>query len=583
MTQSILQNTWSLRESDESLSKRYMDVFGLTEIEARLVTMLNLEEGEVQDFLDPKMRNLMPDPFHLKDMEKGVTRAIQAIDKGEKICIFGDYDVDGATSSALIKKFMHNIGTEIDIYIPDRMKEGYGPTISAMKKLKERGINLIITVDCGSMSHGAIEFATKEGMDVVIIDHHICIEKLPTAQAIINPNRLDETSKYGHLAAVGVSFLFVVGLMQSLKKKGFFKEKEEPNLMDFLDIVALGTVCDVVPLKGLNRAFVRQGLKIMAQRKNIGLNALCDSARLDQMPSTYHLGYVLGPRINAGGRVGESYLGSALLSSNSKIEAEDLAAKLEEYNIERRSVEANIIDIALDMASKQKDDNSIFVYGNWHPGVIGIVAGKLKEIHQKPVIVGSLIDGVCKASCRSIPGIDFGTILGLAKQENLVSEGGGHAMAAGFTTSEDLIDDLKSFLNESFSKHKKDMEKGRQKHYELELTSDALSMDLYHKIENLGPFGAGNKEPMVRIDDLYVLRSHIVGEKHISVMLACSNGGYKGRAIFAISFNSVGTDLENILMAAKKSNISVIGQIKEYNRHGQSHPQLVISDVISLC
>lgn len=580
MYNSVLENTWSLKAVDIGTVQRYMQLFDITEVEARLIVMRGIEEKEVSDFLDPKMRKLIPDPLHLKDMDKAIERTCQAIEKGQKICVFGDYDVDGATSSALIKKSLKAIGTEIDIYIPDRMKEGYGPTPSAMEKLSKKGINLVITVDCGSMSHDAIDKANELGIDVIIIDHHICADKLPDAIAVINPNRLDEKSEYTYLAAVGVSFLFIVGLMGALKKKGAFNGKEEPNLMDLIDIVALGTVCDVMPLIGLNRAFVKQGLKIMANRKNIGLNALSDRANINQKPNTYHLGYVLGPRINAGGRVGESYLGSSLLSTDSQIEAEELAAKLEEFNIERRAIESNIVDEALDMAKAQAEDSLIMVYGNWHPGVIGVVAGKLKEIYQKPVVVGSLIDGICKASCRSIYGIDFGTTLAEAKLQGLVSEGGGHAMAAGFTTTEERIDDLKCFLNKRFSVYSEAIAKGKLKEYDLDLVSDALSISLYNKIQNLGPFGAGNREPLVKIDGLYVLKAHIVGEKHISCMLACSRGGYRGKAIYAIAFSSIGTSLEQILLAAHPSNISVIGQIKEYHKHGESHPQLVISDLV---
>lgn len=580
MYNSVLENSWSLKDANPSLVERYIHLFEITEIEARIIAMRGLKEEEVPDFLEPKMKNLMPDPMHLKDMDKAIERTIDAIEKGQKICVFGDYDVDGATSSALIKKVLRSIGTEIDIYIPDRMKEGYGPSAFAMDKLKEKGIELVITVDCGSMSHGAIERANEIGIEVIIIDHHICTDKLPEAVAIVNPNRLDETSKYTYLAAVGVSFLFIVGLMGALKKKDFFKDKEEPNLMDLLDIVALGTVCDVMPLKGLNRGFVKQGLKIMPQRKNIGLNALADSANINQKPSTYHLGYVLGPRINAGGRVGESYLGSSLLSTDSKMEAEEIAAQLEGFNIQRREIESGIVDEAMAMAGSQEQDSLIMVYGNWHPGVIGVVAGKLKEQHQKPIVVGSLIDGICKASCRSIYGIDFGTTLAEAKLQGLVTEGGGHAMAAGFTTTEDKIEDLRAFLNKEFSKKSDAISEAKVKEYDLDLVSDALSMDLYHKIQNLGPFGAGNREPLVKVDNLYVLRAHIVGEKHISCMFACSRGGYKGKAIYAIAFNSIGTALEQVLLAAHPSNISIIGQVKEYSPHGQSHIQIVISDLV---
>lgn len=582
MTKSVLNNQWKLKESPSKLVELYHRKYDLSEIEARILAMRQIDEDELEDFLDPKLRNLLPDPMHLKDMDKGLELASKAVLESKKICIFGDYDVDGATSSALLKRTFRSLGNEVDIYIPDRMKEGYGPNVNAMQKLSKDGTDLIITVDCGSMSHDAIEEAKRLGMDVIIIDHHICSDALPKADAIINPNRLDETSKYNYLAAVGVSFLFAVGLVSFMKKQNFFKKNDlqEPDLLEFLDIVALGTVCDVMPLKGLNRAFVKQGLKVMSKRGNIGLKALADRAGIDRELSCYHLGYVLGPRINAGGRVGESYIGSKLLSCMDESEAEKLAEQLEQFNMQRREIESSIIDIALTKALEQKDDSCIMVSGKWHPGVIGVVAGKLKEMYERPVVVASIIDGVAKASCRSIHGIDFGSTLAEAKLQGIVEEGGGHAMAAGFTAREDRLGELKFFLDEAFSKHNDKIEESKIKEYEIEITSSGLSLELHNSIHSLAPFGAGNAEPVLRVDNLFVLRAHVVGEKHISLMLSPDSSGFKGKTLYAIAFNAMGTPLEEILFSKIPHNLSAIGKIKPYHRNGIVHPQLIIDDLI---
>ncbi|MGV2432401.1 MAG UNVERIFIED_CONTAM: single-stranded-DNA-specific exonuclease RecJ [Rickettsiaceae bacterium] len=582
MYKSITNKTWRLKDVSNADITRYMNAFGLSEIEARLIAMRGIKFDEIPDFLEPKLRNLLPDPFHLLDMDKAVNRIIEAIKSDQKICIFGDYDVDGATSSALLKKILHDIGIEADIYIPDRMKEGYGPSPLAMYKLHEKGIKLVITVDCGAMAYDAVNKANEIGLDVIIIDHHICADILPKALAVINPNRLDERSEYKYLAAVGVSFLFAVGFVKQLKAIKYFEEKsiEEPKLLDYLDIVALGTVCDVMPLIGLNRAFVKQGLKTLAMRKNIGLRALADRAAIDTKPSCYHLGFILGPRINAGGRVGESYIGSRLLSSNCEIESLELAGKLEEFNEQRKYIELQIVQDAINMASIQADHNFIMVSGHWHPGVIGVVAGKLKENYQKPVAVVSVIDGIAKASCRSVPGVDFGSALAQAKLMGLVEVGGGHAMAAGFTTTEDKLERLKEFLNQEFTKHQHHIEANSIKEYDLEITSSGMSIELHDQINNLGPFGNGNNEPLVKVDNLYVLKAHIVGQKHISCILAIDRNGYKSKSLYAIAFNAVGTPIEQILLSTSPLNISAIGHLKIYHRNGEMHPQLVISDLI---
>ncbi len=580
MYRSVKNKTWRIKEVAPSEVSRFMQKFAISEIEARLLLLREVKEEMIEHFLDPKLRNLMPDPYHLLDMDKAVDRAVDAIGKGEAICIFGDYDVDGATSSALLRRMFNALSADVQVYIPDRMKEGYGPTSGAMDRIKQDGSKLVITVDCGAMAFEAIDHAVDIGLDVIVIDHHIGAEKLPKAVAVINPNRLDEQTSYKYLAAVGVSFLFAIGLVARLREKGFFKNREEPNLMEYLDLVALGTVCDVMPLIGLNRAFVKQGLKILAQRKNIGLKTLADIACLDSLPTTYHLGFLLGPRINAGGRVGESHLGSLLLSTNCEIEALEIAKKLEDFNLQRRAIEAEIVEEAIQLAEAQAENNFIMISGYWHPGVIGIVAGKLKEIHQRPVAVVSMINGVGKASCRSINGIDFGSKLAEAKLKGLIEVGGGHAMAAGFTVSEDRLEKLKEFLEEEFGKYREVIEDNRTLQYDLELTSDGVSIGLHDQIDSLAPFGNGNPEPTVKVDGLFVLKAYIVGEKHISCLLASDRSSYQSKAIRAIAFNAVGTAVGDALLSPTPKLLSVIGYLKIQHRNGDTYPQLVINDLL---
>lgn len=576
--QSVTGRIWTSKEVPTNLISTIMNNHNVSELQARLILSREKNLNLIGHFLEPKIKNLMKDPYLLLDMEKAVQRTLKAIDNKEKICVYGDYDVDGATASALLRRLLEAYKANVIVYIPDRMKYGYGLSENALKEIKSQGVSLIIIVDSGSMAHDTIEIGNKMGIETIVIDHHLTISKLPNAVAVINPNRLDETTEYKYLAAVGVAFLFAVAIDREMKALG---KSGDINLIDMIDIVALGTVCDMMPLIGLNRAFVKQGLKVLGTRKNIGMRALCDIANINSSPTCYHLGFVLGPRINAGGRVGESYLGSKLLSTSCEIEAMEIAQKLEEFNNERKRLEADIVEEAKLLAELQNDRHLILVSGNWHPGVIGVVAGKLKEAFSKPVAVVSSIDGICKASCRSVEGVDFGGALAEAKLLDLVIVGGGHAMAAGFTTTEDKLESLGNFLNEKFTKHQEAIERSKITYYEIELTSSAISEILYQEINALGPFGQGNPEPIIKIDGLFVLKAHIVGEKHINCLLAGDRGSYKGKALKAICFNAIGTALEKYLISKTPNVISAIGKIQIQHYNGNSYPQLVITDIIS--
>ncbi|MFT6259329.1 MAG: single-stranded-DNA-specific exonuclease, partial [Rickettsiales bacterium] len=415
--QSILKKTYQPTPVDERLALAIHQRLGVALSVARVLAGKNLIDSgdsdfsQIENFLNPTIKSSLPNPFDLLDMDKAVEKIISTIKDNKKITVFGDYDVDGATSSALLKRFFASIGVDIGIYIPDRALEGYGPNVDALLNLKKQGTDLVITVDCGTVSFAPLEAAKKVGLDVIVIDHHIGAFEKPEAIAIINPNRLDEKFPDKHLAAVGVSFLLAVAVNKELRESGFYTQNNlsQPNLLNLLDLVALGTVCDVMSITGVNRAFVSAGLKIMKNRSNIGIRALFDAANLDEEPSSYHLGFVLGPRINAGGRVGKSDLGARLLSSNNEDEVKKIAEELNIHNSRRKDIEVNILLEAKELTEKRDDAVLIASSKEWHQGVIGIVASRIKDLHGKPTAILAIKDGIGKASCRSISGVDFGS------------------------------------------------------------------------------------------------------------------------------------------------------------------------------
>ncbi|WP_341789413.1 single-stranded-DNA-specific exonuclease RecJ [Rickettsia endosymbiont of Polydrusus tereticollis] len=568
-----------INESDISELSRNLVV---SDFLARLLScrVSNLDQAE--NFLSPKIKNLLPDPFHLLDMRKAVDRVIAAILNKQKICIFADYDVDGATSAALLKNVFRDLSHNCDIYVPDRIAEGYGPTPSAMQKIKDNGAKLLITVDCGAMAYEALEYAKEVGLDVIVIDHHISADILPEAVAIVNPNRIDEKSEYKYLAAVGVSFLFATALLSELKKQSYFVDIPMPNLMQYLDLVALGTVCDVMKLIQLNRAFVATGLKIMTKRQNIGIKTLYDIAGLNEVPRCYHLGFILGPRINAGGRVGRSSLGATLLSTECTIEAENLATELEKHNNERKVIELMMIEEATNIALTQENNSLLFIAKEgWHPGVIGIVAGRLKDKFNKPVAIIALNDGIGKASCRSIANIDFGAKIINAKSKDLLVAGGGHAMAAGFSVKAEKLQELQEFLNEAIKFDISKLGDYTQAEYDAELTTSSVNMSLMEELNKLEPFGQGNPEPIFKFDNLFIIKADIVGSKHIRCLLAPTLKAYGNKALQAITFNAVATPLEEAIFNAQgKKHISVIGSLKTNNWQDNYTVQLHIKDII---
>src|SRR3954464_6687000 len=520
-----------------------------------LVDELLLARGVVRGDLarhrSPTIRDFLPDPSCFKDMEKGAARLADAVQSGETIAIFGDYDVDGATSAALLVLLLRRLGAEPIVYIPDRLMEGYGPSGKALVELKTRGASVAVCVDCGAQAFEALEEAHAADLDVIVVDHHQCASLLPVAHAMINPNRLDESADgaaHGHLAAVGMAFLLGVALIRELRSRGAFEALAEPKIIDLLDLVALGTVADVARLKSLNRAFVTQGLKIMAGRQNVGLAALAGAARLVKAPSCRDLGFALGPRINAGGRVGKSDLGVRLLISADPEEARTIAAELDRLNEERRAIEMLVCEQAEEQAAKLDGSPVITVMSSgWHQGVIGIVAGRIKERFGRPaIVIAETEDGTGKGSGRSISGVDLGAAVLAAKDSGLLTAGGGHAMAAGLTLPPGGLEPFRAFIAERLAA---DVEKARG---DRALLLDALLAPggvagaLCDALDAAGPYGAGWPSPHVAAGPARLLKTSIVGNGHVRG-LAC---GDDGKTFKWIAFRSAATELGQALLSS---------------------------------
>ncbi|MGA1852170.1 single-stranded-DNA-specific exonuclease RecJ [Sphingobium sp. HT1-2] len=533
-----------------------------------LVAQLLLARGcppdGVEAHRNPTIRHFMPDPSLFRDMDAAAERLADAVQRGEDVRIFGDYDVDGATSAALLIRLLRDIGLDARPYIPDRLMEGYGPSGEALVRLAGDGAQLIVTVDCGAQAFEALDMAKAAGVDVVVVDHHKCAAALPVALALVNPNRLDENDAaavHGHLAAVGMAFLLGAALLRTLRARGWFATRPEPAIMELLDIVALGTVADVAQLKGLNRAFVAQGLKVMAKRRNIGLAALMDASRLNRAPLCHDLGFALGPRINAGGRVGKADLGVRLLTTEDPAEAARIAAELDRLNEERRAIESIVQEQAEALLAAQDNRAVALVAGpGWHPGVIGIVAGRLKERAGRPAIVVALDeDGVGKGSGRSISGVDLGAAVLAAKDSGLLVAGGGHAMAAGLTVMADKVDALAEFLDDRLSAAVARARDGRALLIDAVLAPAGVNPDFVAAIEAGGPYGAGWPAPLIAAGPMRVIRADVVGNGHLRAIMA----GDDGRSIKTIAFRQAESELgQAILGAPRDRRLWVAGRAK---------------------
>ncbi len=590
MSQSWLSgNNWQAKPVDESYALACAQRFGLDETLGRLLDQRRVPLESIDDYLNPTLRDLLPDPMHLLGMEQAVNRLALAVQNNEVIGVFGDYDVDGATSSAILLRYFTEIGITAPVHIPDRQKEGYGPNLYGFNRLKEQGATLIITVDTGALAHTVLAEAAKLGFEVIVLDHHQGESELPQAVAVVNPNRADETTPYKYLAAVGVTFLTLVALHTRLKESGFFTSREAPNLLSYLDIVALGTVCDVVPLVGLNRAFVVQGLKMMAHRQNAGISCLLSVGGVEGTPTPYHLGFVIGPRINAGGRVGQADLGVRLLTETNFETAHQLAEQLDKHNHERRAIESHVQEAAMQQAQAQIDagEQSMLcaVGTDWHEGIIGIVAGRIKEKFSLPAAVitcDSANGNRGKASARSVSGVDMGQMVIAARQSNLLIAGGGHAMAAGFSVEDNKRDEFIAFARARLAAAVAHYQEHYVREYDAILPLTAASIELCDEIEKIGPYGAGNAAPRFRIDNLQIVKAEIMGrtKEHLRLFVSepKTSASRSTATLKVMSFGTAQTPFGQQLLGSIGKECSVIGRLKMDEWKGRYSVSLMLED-----
>jgi len=575
---SVSGKNWISKEFNSDDIKFFKTNYFLDETVSKLLSIRKIKREEIKLFLNPSIKNILPNPFILKDMDKAIERTISAILEKEKIGIFGDYDVDGATSTAILGQYFKSLNIDYQIYIPDRKTEGFGPNEKAFSDFINLGVNLIFTVDCGTLSFGPMNFAKIKKIDVIILDHHQSEIKLPNAHSIVNPNRFDDRSELNYLCAAGVCFLFLIALNKKLRDLNWFKLNSiiEPDLINILDLVSLGTVCDVVPLVGLNRAIVHQGLKVLKKKNNLGLKTLIETNNIENNITTYHLGYVLGPRINAGGRVGKSTHGANLLLNTNAKETYKIATELNNYNKERQILESELLNKILNTDFKINSDPVIILYGeNWHEGIIGIIAARVKEKYNKPTIIISVTSGIGKGSGRSIFGFDIGSVVIGAVQNELLVKGGGHKMAAGFTINMNQIERFKDFVFKKFRSVNINLEEKKNYYFDMEIAPSAVNIDFLEKINLLAPFGSGNIEPRFIIKNLKIVNSKIVGEKHIKSVLL----GSDSTIIKTITFNCVSTELGAYLLKKNIKRINIAGKLSLNEWRGQKNVEFIIDDI----
>jgi len=577
---SLSGRQWLLAESDSRLALSISQRLGLPEILGRVLAARHIALESVESYLNPTLREFLPDPFHLKDMDKAADTLAEAVRSDQPIGLLGDYDVDGATSTALLQRYFQAVGGRVLVHIPDRMKEGYGPNKSALLSLQSQGAALVVTLDCGITAFEPLAAAAAAGLPVIVIDHHEAEPALPEAVAVVDPNRLDEDSPHGQLAAVGVAFLLLVAVQKRLRDSGWFAQRPAPDLLQWLDIVALGTVCDVVPLVGVNRALVAQGLKVMARRGNVGLAALADRAGVSERLEAFHLGFLLGPRVNAGGRVGESDLGVRLLASDDPAEAALFAERLDGYNRERQVLEAGVLQAAIEQVESRPEDDRplVIAHGDgWHPGVIGIIAGRLKERYGRPACVIAFDGDEGKGSGRSVSGLDLGGAVIAARQAGLLLKGGGHRMAAGFSLRRQDLPALGDFLAERLTAQ---LDGPLRPVLRLDGALDPVgaTLALVETLSRLQPFGAGNTEPRFALLGARVSGARVVGQGHV----ACTLSGRQGGRLKAIAFRSVDSDLGVLLLANDGTPLNLAGTLRLDNWQGRSAVQMFIEDAAPL-
>ena len=556
-----------------ALSQRHQ----LSDILASTLANRDIGIDEAPGYLEPRLRDLLPDPSSFADMDRAAELIAAHVADGRRMAVFGDYDVDGATSSALLIRYLRAVGADAGCYIPDRIAEGYGPNLPALEKLAGDGHELIVTVDCGTAAFDVLDAAHDKGINVIVVDHHLAEARLPKTAALVNPNRLDCTGGHGNLAAVGVAFLLLIAVNRQLRERGWFKDRREPNLLQFLDLVAVGTVCDVVPLTGLNRALVAQGLRVLANRRQTGLTALSDIAKLNGPPSAYHAGFLIGPRINAGGRVGLADLGVRLLTTDDREEAVGIAVELDRLNAERRRIEQTVLDEALALAGRQDNRAVVVIAGEgWHPGVIGIVASRLKERTGRPAFVIARDGATAKGSGRSLKGVDLGGAVTAARQAGLLINGGGHSMAAGITVESDRIEAFADFMHDRLAEQVEKARQDRALVLDGAVAASGVTLQLAEELQRAGPYGSGNPEPRIAIPEAKLVKADIVGGQHVRANIAGRGKGWVG----AISFRSAEEPLGRALLGRARDNrpLHLAGHLRIDHWQGSPRVQFQIED-----
>ena len=552
---------------------------GVPDIVARVLAGRDVLAHEAARFLDPTIRDLLPDPASLTDMEKAAARLAEAVKAREKVAIFGDYDVDGASSSALLKRFLGHFDVPSEIYIPDRIFEGYGPNPDAMRELVSRGASLIVTVDCGTNSAASIDAAKQAGADVVVLDHHQVGGTLPaSAVAVVNPNRQDDLSGQGHLCAAGVVFLALVQTAKVLRSR--MPGTPQPDLLSLLDLVALGTVCDVVPLTGVNRAFVVKGLQVMRQQSNPGLAALANVARIGEPLGAFHLSFMIGPRINAGGRIGDAALGSRLLATDDPVEARAIAETLDRLNQERQAMEQEMLAEAraeadAELAGGQGPAVIVTASTNWHPGIVGLIASRLKDYARRPAFaIAFNANGVGTGSGRSVAGFDLGRLVREATEAGLIVKGGGHAMAAGITVERSKLGALRAFFEERAAADVFRLQDEESLLVDAALAAEGATLDLTDALEKAGPFGAGHIAPLFVLPRHRLTDVRPVGTNHVRVDLSSEAGG----RLQGIAFRAAGTPLGEFLLRNRGGTVHVAGSLSVNHWNGSRNVQFRIVD-----
>jgi len=570
---------WRMRPYDEGVA-RELELFGLSTSLAQLLASRGVTKETAAAFLDPRLKTQLPDPHRLAHMERASLRFTEAIERGEMIAVLGDYDVDGACAAALLLRYLRSLKREPLLYVPDRMSEGYGPSAAAARNLRGQGATLLVTVDCGAASHEALAAANACGLDTIVLDHH-AVEVNPPAFAHVNPNGPDDVSGVGYVCAAGLAFLFLVAVQRHLRNRGWFAAHgiDETDLLNLLDIVALATIADVVPLAGVNRALVRQGLRKLQRLERPGLAALARLASAEPPFTAHHLGFIFGPRINAGGRVGRCDLGARLLASDDPAEADALALELDRHNRERQAIEAIILESAHAMAAAQADNPFLLVHGDgWHAGVVGIIAGRLKDRHAKPALVAGFQDNapdaVARGSGRSVPGIDLGALIRAARAEGLLEAGGGHAMAAGFSVRRSKLAAFSEFLAGSIEPQRPKIAQAKELVADALLSPSGANFTLFDEVERAGPYGAGHPEPVFLIPDVLLVYAGTVGANHVRLRVV----GRDGQGLDAIAFRSAGSPLGQALLKARSSRVHLAGKLKQNDFDGSSKIELHIED-----